>query len=246
MYKLLQDALTQNSTEVDIIVKKLKLPWLKLELNFPKIAEEDFQTLKTEQDWRKKWQFPSYDENCYQVKGWNGDFIFGPKPFDEFLKNFKTEISKNSKMDEDCICRVFRNKFQFDWYVEEKNFIRQWINQLIPDEDINIVNTYFLPPGGYVFPHRDYNTYDELSLAKIYIAAQWKEGNVFGMYGCGNIPIKEGDVYLINNYTLPHWVYNGSNETRLVIDIGANLNSPKIKKIIENSFQRQFCQQNQE
>ena len=32
------------------------------------------------------------------------------------------------------------------------------------------------------------------------------------MYGCGDVPIKQGDVFLVNNYTLPHWVYNGSND----------------------------------
>lgn len=240
MHKLLKDAMGQNHADVDVITKKLKLPWLKLKINFPSIEETYFKKLQTEQDWRKKWQFQSYEQNSYQVKGWHGDFLFGPKPFDKFLEEFKTEISKYGKIDEDCICRTFRNKFKFDWHVDENDFIRQWINQLIPDEDLNIVNTYFLPPGGYVFPHRDYS-HDDLSLAKIYIAARWKEGNEFGVYGCGNIPIKETDVFLINNYTLPHWVYNGSNDTRLVIDIGANLNSPKIKKIIEDSFQNFFC-----
>ena len=60
------------------------------------------------------------------------------------------------------------------------------------------------------------------------------------MYGCGDVPIKQGDVFLVNNYTLPHWVYNGSNDNRVVIDIGANLNSPIIKKLIESSFTKRF------
>ena len=90
---------------------------------------------------------------------------------------------------------------------------------------------------GYVFPHRDY-AIDNMGLAKIYVALKWSKDNIFGMYGCGNIPINEGDVFLLNNYTLPHWVYNGSNEDRVVIDISANLHSPMIKQKIIDAFKK--------
>ena len=118
--------------------------------------------------------------------------------------------------------------------------MRRQLKKIIPnDDDINLVNSYSLPPKGYVFPHRDY-AIDGMGLAKIYVALKWGKGNVFGMYGCGDIPIKEGDVILLNNYTLPHWVYNGSDEDRVVIDISANLHSPVIKDKIIQAFKRSF------
>ena len=80
-----------------------------------------------------------------------------------------------------------------------------------------------------------------MGLAKIYVALKWSKDNVFGMYGCGDIPIREGDVLLLNNYTLPHWVYNGSKEDRIVIDISANLHSPIIKNKIIEAFRKAFA-----
>ncbi len=70
------------------------------------------------------------------------------------------------------------------------------------------------------------------------LQSNWGDGNIFGQYGCGNIPINEGDIFLINNYTLPHWVYNGSKENRIVINISANLNSPNIKESIIRAFKK--------
>jgi len=240
--KLLADAIEHNCVDVDVITKNLKLPWLKLDIKFPTLDYDYLNNLEDTKSWRAKWKFKNIDSNSYQVKGWNGDFLFGPKPFDEFI-NKVNENKQFEKIDEDSKVKHFRKDFSFDWYVDEHDPIRTWISNLIPKDDINIVNTYFLPPGGYVFPHRDYSK-DNMGLAKVYIAAQWEQGNVFGMYGCGDIPIKQGDVMLINNYTLPHWVYNGSDQKRLVIDIGANLQSPSIKQLSEQAFKKIFNNEN--
>ena len=53
-------------------------------------------------------------------------------------------------------------------------------------------------------------------------------------------PVKEGDVFLVNNYTLPHWVFNGSDRERIVLDISANLHSDKIKESIFKAFRKGF------
>ena len=90
-----------------------------------------------------------------------------------------------------------------------------------------------------MFPHRDYAS-DGFGLAKIYVALKWGKGNTFGMYGCGEMPINEGDVFLLNNYTLPHWVYNGSNQDRVVIDISANLHSKTLSQEIIKAFKKCF------
>ena len=236
--KLLQDAMRENAYDVDVITKHLKLPWLKLDLKFDTPTETEVKQLISPDDWRKKWQFPDEDAS-YQVKGWNGDIFFGPKNFKDFLD---MTISKDGghNDDEDGHCRKFRNTVEYEWKVGNDNYVRKQVSKFLPDEkDINIVNSYVLPPGGYVFPHRDYAS-DSMGLAKIYVALKWSSENKFGMYGCGNIPITEGDVFLLNNYTLPHWVYNGSKHNRIVIDIGANLHSKYVKEQVINAFIRTF------
>ena len=234
--KLLDDAMKQNTHDIDVITRHLKLPWLKLDLDFGVWDDTDIHIMKTSDDWRTKWKFPNILKNSYQIKNWNGKLLFGPENFDDFL-----ELSKASEHshDEDSRCRIYREKFNYVWYEESQ--LSKKINSVIPDQDLNLVNTYVLPAGGYIFPHRDY-TADNISLAKIYIAVKWPDGNVFGQYGCGNIPIKQGDVFLINNYTLPHWVSNGSSNDRIVIDISANLHSVKIKESIIRSFKKCFGQ----
>jgi len=232
--KLLKDAIEKNAYDIEIITKKLKLPWLKLDLNFGSWTNKDCEILYSSDDWRTKWQFPDAEKNSYQVKNWQGKILFGPADFQKFLELSRAQEHDH---DEDSKCRKYRTKLEYCWY--STNSVTEKIKQLIPDDDLNLVNSYILPPGGYVFPHRDY-AIDDMGLAKIYIAVKWSEGNVFGQYGCGNIPIKQGDVFLINNYSLPHWVYNGSNEDRIVVDISANLHSPKIKQSIIKAFKKGF------
>tara|TARA_R110000803_G_scaffold17250_1_gene46699 strand:+ start:1667 stop:2404 length:738 start_codon:yes stop_codon:yes gene_type:complete len=237
--KLLKDSIEQNSYDIDIITQKLKLPWLKLDLSFDAPSTEDLAGLYSTNDWRDKWQFKNNSDNAYQIKGWNGDLYFGPSNFEKFLEMI-AEQSEAHKHDEDSKCRTLRSHTDFSWYVDRDNYIRQQVEKIVPNEsDLNLVNTYSLPPGGYVFPHRDY-ALDDMGLAKIYVALKWSNRNEFGMYGCGNIPIQEGDIFLLNNYTLPHWVYNGSQENRIVVDISANLHSPKIKEAIVSSFKKSF------
>jgi len=237
--KLLDDALSENSYDIDIITKRLKIPWMKLDIRFDEPTAQDIEYLRSDTDWRRKWNFPDQEQASYQVKGWNGNIFFGPKDFKKFLEA-SSKDNKGYDHDEDSKCRRFRREIEYGWCVDSESYVRQQVKKIFPnDGDINLVNTYSLPPGGYVFPHRDY-AIDGMGLAKIYVALKWGEGNVFGMYGCGDIPIKQGDVILLNNYTLPHWVYNGSKEDRVVIDISANLESPTIKHKIIGAFKKIF------
>lgn len=237
--KLLDDAIKQNDYDIDVITKNLKIPWLKLDLKFDKPTNEDITELSSDNDWRKKWNFPDQQVASYQVKGWNGNIFFGPTDFKKFL-DMNAEENKQHDHDEDSKCRNYRNKLDYSWSVGEDSYIRRQVAKIFPDnKDLNLVNSYSLPPGGYVFPHRDY-AIDGMGLAKIYVALKWDKDNVFGMYGCGNIPIMEGDVLLLNNYTLPHWVYNGSNTNRIVIDISANLESSIIRNKIIEAFKKAF------
>ena len=60
--KLLKDAIEQNSIDIDVLTKHLRIPWLKLDMQFPTIDIE-----LSKQDWRKKWKFDLKGENNYQV-----------------------------------------------------------------------------------------------------------------------------------------------------------------------------------
>ena len=236
--KLLADSMSQNSYDIDVITKHLKLPWLKLDIKFDTPSDQDIEETLSHTDWRHKWKWNSSD-NAYQVKGWNGNIFFGPTDFENFL-NVSSANGNEHTHDEDSKCRHYRKTLDYDWYVNDNSYVKRQVKKIIPDDaDINLVNSYSLPPGGYVFPHRDY-AIDNMGLAKIYVALKWSTDNIFGMYGCGNLPIKEGDVFLINNYTLPHWVYNGSKEDRIVIDISANLHCKSIKTKIIESFKATF------
>lgn len=239
--ELLKQCIEHNEPSIDIIANKLKLPWLKLNLNFLNALDNDYiQKLQDEgNSWRAAWQ-TDFENIRYQVKGWNGTLLYGPKNFSDLVSavNSRPELS-GKFFDEDCQCKFFKETIDFEWKVSNNDQIRTWISNLIPDCDLNIVNTYVLPPQGYVYPHRDYSCHGS-GMAKIYIPVKWETGSVFGMYGVGNIPLNSGDVFLINNYTLPHWVYNNSNSYRVVISIGANLESPKLAKLIKESFAKTF------
>jgi len=238
--KLLKDSMEQNTLDIDVITKKLKLPWLKLDIKLDIPDKDHIRELTSNTDWRSRWNYPDLVADSYQVKGWNGDVFFGPTDWKKFLNEANKDNNQHNH-DEDSKCRWLRQELDYGWYVDPKHFLRQQIKNFLPDDgDINLVNTYHLPARGYVFPHRDY-AIDGMGLAKIYIALKWGDGNTFGMYGCGNIPIKEGDVFLLNNYTLPHWVHNGSDDDRIVLDISANLHSPIIKEKIIQAFKRSFC-----
>lgn len=238
--KILEQCLQNNQPDINIITNKLKLPWLKLQMPAPVLTDQYVNSTETSaHDWRALWE-ADLAATQYQVKGWNGNMLFGPTNMKEFLTNVSQhkEWTQND-YDEDCQCKFFRNKFEYSWRVDQQDPIRKWVNQLVDDHDINIVNTYFLPPGGFVYPHRDYSFFKD-GLAKIYIPVQWESGSRFGMYGVGDIPLAQGDVYLINNYSLPHWVFNGSTQRRMVISIGANLDAPALKSAVVDSFRLTF------
>lgn len=245
--KLLKDSIEQNEFDIDIITKKYKLPWLKLDLQSPELSTDYLSSLFSSAEdlrtqWKTQWKFNLREQSSYQVNGWVGQIFFGPRPFDKFLTmvNECTEVDF-SRYDEDNSTRYFRDKIDYGWNVDIDDPLRNWISSFIPDKDLNLVNSYWSPPGGYVFPHRDYSQ-DNMGLNKLYVAASWKPGNVFGFYGVGNLPIKDREVFLINNYTLPHWVQNASDSNRLVISISSNLHSPRLKELIQKSFSKLFLE----
>lgn len=226
--KLISDLRKNNFLDYKEILNS-KIPWLKLNIDGPNFTDDILSSaVKQSSNWREQWKMV---ETNYQVRDWNGSVLFGPSDWDKWNKVVKADNLKN---DEDHLCMIHRKNMEFSWRIDEFHPVRLWIENIFPNvNDINIVNYYVLPPGGYLFPHID-PCESNKALNKIYIPLRWKEGCEFGFYKWGNMPVVENQVYLINNYAHAHWVLNDSNEDRIVLDIGANLES--IADIIIESF----------
>lgn len=236
--KLIEEVSKHNQFDLNYFLNS-GIPWLKLNINVPNFDQTVFtEAIQQSTDWRKKWNFSNKNElvtTDYQVKEWNGSLLFGPTNWKKWLQIVN---NNNHKNDEDHLCMLHRNDLGFSRRLEESHPIRKFVESIFSHEkDINIVNFYVLPPGGYLFPHID-PTQGDKALNKIYIPLKWKEGNEFGFYKLGNAPFKQNRAYLINNYRYAHWVLNRSNEPRVVLDIGANLHS--ISDLIQQSYFESF------
>jgi len=234
--KLIEELSNNNQFDLDHYLDS-GVPWTKLNIDVPVFDQTVFdQAVEQSTNWRQQWLFTNANEHIevdYQIKEWNGQVLFGPADWDTWVK---FAADKQKANDEDRLCMLHRNDFEFEWRLNDDHPIRKFVEKLFPNpQDINIVNFYVLPPGGYLFPHVD-PTQGDRALNKIYIPLKWSEGNEFGFYKWGNLPIVENNAYLINNYRYAHWVLNRSNESRVVLDIGANLHT--IKDLIEDSFKQ--------
>jgi hypothetical protein len=166
------------------------------------------------------------------VGGWAGVIGFGPKNQQEWQQIVNDDNRQNEV---DIVLVKNRHKKEFDWVLPESNPIRQWISTWIRDDALNLVNFLTLPPGGYYWPHRDQSNIPS-ALTRIYIPLNWPDGNTFSVLDFGNMPIKLGDVFIIENNKFPHWVNNPSSEARTVLTISANLTH--LSGLIKESFLR--------
>ena len=85
MPKLLSDVIEENTYDIDVITKKLKIPWLKLDMPFDRPSDYELASVYSSNDWREKWQLPDTKKRSYQVAGWSGDVMFGPTDWDTFI-----------------------------------------------------------------------------------------------------------------------------------------------------------------
>jgi len=243
--KLLNDASRENSLQLNSILSS-GIPWLKLDLEGPKFRSEILNdAIKVNRDWQKiyddqreSWRHPG-DKIYYYP--WNGPLLFGPKNRDEWLATISSDNNKTDEngspmfVDEDYLCKKHRHAMDFTWYVDNDHPVRKWANSFLDDDAINIVSYYVLGPQAYYQPHYDVSPGNKW-LSKIYAAVTWPDGSEFGFLDWGNMPVQEGDVFLINHYQDPHWVVNHSAQYRIVINIGCDLT--KIQDLIKRSFLR--------
>jgi hypothetical protein len=227
--KLLNDLSKENCLQLDSILSS-GMPWLKLDLAIPQFPSQVLNdAIAASNGWHDLWGEKPPEIPNYHI--WDGKVLFGPTNWNQWADI----IASDSSEDEDGLSKKYRNDVEFGWHIGDDHPVRKWINSFLDDDAINLVSYYVLGPYGYLLPHYDLCTGDK-RLNKIYAAVTWPDDCEFGFLDWGNVPIQQGDVFLINNYRYPHWVINRGDQHRIVLDIGCDLNS--IQDLIKRSFLR--------
>jgi len=94
-----------------------------------------------------------------------------------------------------------------------------------------------LPPGGFIYPHRDYDTFKQNSkeyfpyqgCTQLYIPINWPSKNYIKFTGVGTLCLDSGQAMVINNDSYTHCLVNDSDQTRIVVGIRCHNN------ILQNS-----------
>tara|TARA_R100000808_G_scaffold7318_1_gene21567 strand:+ start:5060 stop:5605 length:546 start_codon:yes stop_codon:yes gene_type:complete len=119
-------------------------------------------------------------------------------------------------------CQAFDDWVPYGW--GDKIFEKRW-SCFPTDKKLPIINEWFklhpqyykpevmkLDPGGVIPPHsHDYKPDDPDWLYNM--ALNYPDGCKFGVYPCGIIPYKPGEIYKLKVYN-DHCVVNNSNEIR--------------------------------
>ena len=227
--KLLDDLGRENSLQLGSILSS-GIPWLKLDLEIPKFSTEILNhAVESSVGWHSLWD--PQEKTLHQYHIWNGKVLFGPTDWNEWT----AKISSDTSADEPGLAKKYRRELDYSWHIDVDHPVRKWVNSFLNDDAINLISYYVLGPDGYLPPHYDPSP-DNKWLNKIYAAVAWPDGCKFGFLDWGNVPIQEGDVFLINNYQHPHWVVNRGTQPRIVIDINCDLT--KIQDLIKRSFLR--------
>jgi hypothetical protein len=227
--KLLNDLSRENCLQLDSILSS-RIPWLKLDLKVPEFPSQVLDdAIAASNGWHDLWDEKTPEIPNYHL--WDGTVLFGPKNWNQWADIIASDIDD----DADWLSKKYRHDVEFGWHIGDAHPVRKWISSFLDDDAINLVSYYVLGPHGYLMPHYDLCTGDK-RLNKIYAAVTWPADCKFGFLDWGNIPIQQGDVFLINNYQYPHWVINHGDQHRIVLDIGCDLNS--IQDLIKRSFLR--------
>jgi hypothetical protein len=103
------------------------------------------------------------------------------------------------------------------------------IKQLVDSLDLDhwYVFVGLLPPGGFIYPHLDYNTNlasnsdyrSYQGCTQLYIPLSWPEHNYIKFAGAGVLSLESGQAMVINNDNFVHSVVNNSNQNRIVLSV---------------------------
>jgi hypothetical protein len=84
-----------------------------------------------------------------------------------------------------------------------------------------------LPPGGFIYPHLDYDTNKASNpdyrsyqgCTQLYIPLSWPAHNYIKFAGAGILSLESGQAMVINNDNFVHSVVNASNQNRIVLSV---------------------------
>ena len=202
------------------ILKESKLPWLKLDIEFP--YEKMLQEAKS-----CKNQFVKHraeDQiHGYRHSGWSSLCLHG---ISSTHTNHFTSYGFESN-----------DKTPYKW-TKLSNLCYEttkWLKEVYPCDLYFRVRFMLLEPGGFIAPHNDMN---EHRLSPVNIALNHPKGCVMKMAYHGTVPFKEGEAYILDVGNT-HAYYNKSDEDRYHIIIHGNYKSNnKWKELIEKSYEK--------
>ena len=207
-------------TQFKWIMNESKLPWLKLDIDFP------YQTMLEEAKSLKKYFVKHRAEDQisgYRHKGWASLCIHGisaekTNHFTEY--GYKSNDETPYKWTEIAdLCPTTTNFFK-DYY---------------PCDTYYRVRFMLLEPEGYIAPHNDMQ---EHRLSPVNIALNHPKNCIMKMAKHGTVPFKEGEAYILDVGNV-HAYYNKSNEDRYHIIVHGNYKSNKQwKQLIEDSYEK--------
>jgi hypothetical protein len=117
------------------------------------------------------------------------------------------------------------------------------VNALIDSLNLDYWYSFIglLPPGGFIYPHRDYDTFKQTAeeyfpyqgCTQLYIPIDWPHNNWIKFAGAGVLAPDSGQAVVINNDAYTHCLVNDSDQPRLVVGIRCHKNILKdwLKKI---------------
>jgi len=207
-------------TNYNWIINESKLPWLKLDIEFPyeKMLEEAKALKPHFVKHRAEDQISGYGH-----KGWSSLCIHGISP--SHTNHFESYGYKSN------------DGTPYRW-TEVSSLCYEttkWLTEVYPCTTYYRVRFMLLEPGGFIAPHNDMNKY---RLSPVNIALNHPKGCIMKMAHYGTVPFKEGEAYLLDVGNV-HAYYNKSNEDRYHIIIHGNYKSNKQwKKLVENSYEK--------
>ena len=108
------------------------------------------------------------------------------------------------------------------------------VNRLVESQGLDhwYVFVGVLPPGGFIYPHLDFDTAKASSQAyseyqgctQLYIPLSWPAGNLIKFAGAGVLSLDSGQAMVINNDNYVHSVVNDSDQNRIVLSIRSHQN----------------------
>lgn len=207
-------------TNYNWIINESKLPWLKLDIEFPyeKMLEEAKALKPHFVKHRAEDKISGYGH-----KGWSSLCIHGISP--SHTNHFESYGYKSNK----------ETPYKWTDISSKCCETTKWLTEVYPCDTYYRVRFMLLEPGGFIAPHTDMN---EHRLSPVNIALNHPKECIMKMAHHGTVPFSAGEAYLLDVGNI-HAYYNKSNEDRYHIIIHGNYKSNKQwKKLVENSYKK--------